>query len=431
MSFVKSPSPVTRSLLVLGLLMSLGWLTSVRAAESGGSKIIALVNSDIITDYDIENRTNFHSTNSSQPLTPELRKQIRPQVIQELIDETLQLQEMQRRGVTIGDEDIIATIASIEQDNNMPEGNLLQVLEKNQVSRDSYLRYLKSQLGWSQVVQMRSPAVSPISEAEIDNEQERLRNSYGKPESLVAEIVLLHSTPVSREEHLQQAQYLLQRLKNGADFGKLAQEFSESITGLDSGKIGWVHPKELEPEIDRVIPTLAVNQFSDVITTARGFSIIKILNRRIAMSGDPNAREVTMQRVLFKNSLKVGAVAQTVEPLSREADSLLRRQPNCDDFLAQSLKQGAVNAGRESRKLADLGTEERETVSLLEEAQVSSPIHGNLGTSLIMVCKWSGGEKMPSREQTRTNLNRARFSRQSFKLLRDLQSQAFIEFRSE
>ena len=414
----------------LALLLAMAWSTAGWGAENLGSKIIVLVNSDIITEFDVENRTNFHSTNSSKPLTPELRRQIRPQVIQELIDETLQLQEIQRRGVTIEDADIIATIDSIEKDNNIPHGNLLEILAKNNVSHEGYIRYLKSQLGWPQVVQMRSPTVSPISEAEIDKEQERLRNGFGKPEVLVAEIVLLHSSPISRQEHLEQAQYIVTRLKSGGDFAKLAQEFSESITALDSGRIGWVRPKELEPEIDRVIPTLAIDQFSEVITTSRGYSIIKILNRRLAMSGDPNSREVSLQRVLFKNPSLTAATA-TSEGLSKESEALLRKQTGCDEFLNQALQLGAVNAGRESRKLADLGSDERDALSLLEESQVSIPIQGNLGTSLLMVCQWSGGDKMPSREQIRQNLNRGRFGRQSYKLLRDLQSQAFIEFRGE
>ena len=275
--------------------------TSKTALNSTESKIVALVNADIITEYDVEAKTNFHAVNSSKPLTPELRKQLRPQIIQELIDETLQLQEIQARGISVDDTMVLQSISNIEKDNNMAPGGLLELLSKNRVPRDSYLRYVKSQLGWNQVVQMRSPSVSPVSEAEVDNEQQTLRNSFGKPESLIAEIVLLHSSPISQAEHLLQAQYLAKRLREGSDFAKMAQEFSESITAIDGGKIGWVHPKQLEPEIDKAIASLSVGQTSDVIRTARGFSIIKILNRRVGMIADPNSREVTPTANPFQN----------------------------------------------------------------------------------------------------------------------------------
>ena len=432
------PSKLRRILFILTLILSVGHAQQrLIAAETpasnpatGESKIVALVNADIITEYDVEAKTNFHAVNNTKPLTPELRRQIRPQIIQELIDETLQLQEIQARGVAVDDNSVLQSIAGIEKDNNMAAGGLLELLAKNKVPRESYIRYLKSQLGWSQVVQMRSPAVSPVSEADVDNEQQTLRNAFGKPESLIAEIVLLHSSPISQTDHLQQAQYLAKRLREGGDFAKLAEEFSESITSIDGGRIGWVHPKQLEPEIDKAISTLAVGETSDVIKTARGFSIIKILNRRVGMIADPNSRQVTLQRVLFKSTK--GANSQSdVDQMNSRIEPLLRGKNSCEEFLAAALKAGAVNAGRESRKVSDLGNDEREAVSNLEELQVSRPIRGSLGVTLIMVCQWSGGEEMPSREQIRNSLSRQRFGRQGFKILRDLQSHAFIEIRSE
>jgi peptidyl-prolyl cis-trans isomerase C len=75
------------------------------------------------------------------------------------------------------------------------------------------------------------------------------------------------------------AQALLEQLKVGADFNALAAQYD----GNSRGDLGWF-PKGylLEPAIEEAAFSLQVGEYSGVIQTSVGFSLIKVLER------DPN-----------------------------------------------------------------------------------------------------------------------------------------------
>ncbi len=47
----------------------------------------------------------------------------------------------------------------------------------------------------------------------------------------------------------QSVQRLLEQLQSGADFGSLAQEFSQDTSASNGGDIGWRRPDQVDPAI--------------------------------------------------------------------------------------------------------------------------------------------------------------------------------------
>lgn len=80
------------------------------------------------------------------------------------------------------------------------------------------------------------------------------------------------------------AQDLLQRLKNGADFAELAKVSSEDETNAKAGgDLGWLEPKALGTEFERVIQSLKLpGEISDVVESPAGFHIFKLDERKPA-----------------------------------------------------------------------------------------------------------------------------------------------------
>ena len=78
------------------------------------------------------------------------------------------------------------------------------------------------------------------------------------------------------------AEGILQRVKAGEDFAKLAQEFSEDPGSKDKGgELGWFGKGQMVPAFEEAAFKLQPGQVSDVVKSDFGFHIIKVEERRI------------------------------------------------------------------------------------------------------------------------------------------------------
>ena len=73
---------------------------------------------------------------------------------------------------------------------------------------------------------------------------------------------------------------ILKRIRSGADFAALAKQYSEDPSSKDNGGEMPAFPRgQMAPEFEAAAFSLTNNQVSDVITTAYGYHIIKLLDK--------------------------------------------------------------------------------------------------------------------------------------------------------
>lgn len=77
-----------------------------------------------------------------------------------------------------------------------------------------------------------------------------------------------------------QAQELLRRLKQGANFESLAREFSTCPSRSQGGDLGWFGPGKMVRPFEDALKTIGVGSLSDVVSTQFGYHIIKKTGRR-------------------------------------------------------------------------------------------------------------------------------------------------------
>lgn len=75
-------------------------------------------------------------------------------------------------------------------------------------------------------------------------------------------------------------------LDGGAEFVRVAQDYSEGATASEAGMSGWFGADDLLPEVADVAFTLPIGSYSDVIEARNGFHIIKVEDRRNGAIGD-------------------------------------------------------------------------------------------------------------------------------------------------
>jgi len=138
------------------------------------------------------------------------------------------------------------------------------------------------------------------------------------------------------------AEEVLKRLKDGADFGKLAKEYSEDTGSKDRGGELQPIPRGLMlaelPEFEAAAFSLATNQVSDLVTTRAGYHIIKALEKN-------PARKVELEKVA--DNIRLTLKAQEIQKRAPAYFEKLKQEAGME-ILDEKLK--AVNLPTASDK---------------------------------------------------------------------------------
>lgn len=92
----------------------------------------------------------------------------------------------------------------------------------------------------------------------------------------------------------QKAQDIYQRLKNGEDFAKLAQEFSDDkTTAPKGGVLPWFGSNRMIPEFIKEVSSIKeINQIAQPFASSYGWHIVKLLDRKDIGSYEDNVNDL-------------------------------------------------------------------------------------------------------------------------------------------
>jgi peptidyl-prolyl cis-trans isomerase SurA len=387
-------------------------------------RIAAIVNDDIISMFDLTSRVDLVIATSGLPDSPEVRARIQPQVLRGLIDERLQLQEAKKRSIAVTKTEMNNAVHVIERENHLPSGGLEKYVEGAGIRPETLMEQIRANLAWQKLISRQYRQTATVTTEQVDEELAKVNAARGKEEDRVAEILLNVNSPDEDRIVRENAQRLAEQIRKGARFDALARQFSRGATAAVGGDLGWIRPPELDPPIAAAIARLKPGEVSEPVRTIAGYHILKLVERRRAMSPDPSKVKLTLDQ-LFLPSQGDGkaaadlarAIGQTVEGcgdverVAKEARS--PRPPHLGQFT-----------------LGELSAEMRELVQPLKVGELSKPLATDGGLLMVMVCKRDEPKVgMPSREQIENGLMLQRLNMMARRHLRDLHLAAVIDVR--
>jgi len=411
-------------------LLGLGVVLALAApAWAQETRILAVVNSDIVTADDVEARLNLIMRSSGIPDTPQTRQQLSSRVLRDLIDEKLKLQEAARYKVTVGQDEIDRALANIEARNNMPKGALDDYLKSAGIPRRSLVDQIKASLIWNKVVEGRYASDVSVSDAEVNDEIARIKADFGKPQSHVAEIFLAVDNPTQDAEVKSLADRLIDQIRSGAKFPALAQQFSQLPSAATGGDIGWVTPNQFGPPLDEAIAKMKPQEISYPIRTPAGYYILYLLERQVPGQSSADDTQLSLVDVVFP--LSATATPAEEQRVMAQAQQVTDTAKSCGEMAKIARDQAPqLSSQTPEVKAGELPPEERAEALALKVGEPSKPtrIHG--GVSVLMVCdRTDPPSPVPSTDQVYDQLLHQRLDQMARRYLRDLRRSAYVDIR--
>ncbi|MDF1734214.1 MAG: peptidylprolyl isomerase [Minwuia sp.] len=410
-----------------GLLILTGNPDQGRAQQVFG--IAAVVNDEVISAFDLEERIDLVVVSANLPRTQDTRRRIRSQVLRNLTDESLQMQAARKIGVEVTNEQIDEEIANLAERNNLSVLGLTGRLEGAGVDLSTLRRQYLASIAWEQYVSARLLRTVDVSDEEIDEAIRQQEASRGQVVFNVREIILGVDRPQDEPEVRAAAERLVKQIQSGADFAALARQFSVGADAEDGGKVGWVRPAQLSDEVAAVLATLSVGQVSDPIQTPLGFTIVAVEGRRILGEEAVDSIEVELAQLLIPLGRAASDVA--VAAARSDAEAARGRIRSCAgiDQVAETI-ENAQPAQLGTLKIGDLPDEFSKAIAKLNIGDSSVPLRTAAGIHVLVICNRSQPvDATPDRAQVRNNLILSKLNQRARSALRDLRRDAIIDLR--
>jgi peptidyl-prolyl cis-trans isomerase SurA len=409
-----------RPLLALPLLLL---LAAPAAAQE--TRIAAVVNDDIVSLNDLSNRMLLVMRSSGMEDTKQNRDRVSSQVLRSLIDERLEMQEAKRLNVNVSQDEVEKALERIEQNNRMAKGALNEFLEKTGIPRAALVEQITAAMAWSKVVRNRLSQDVTISDEDIAETLNRMKENVDVPQNRVSEIFLAIDNPTQDAEVKQLADRLIEQIRGGVRFDAIARQFSQSPTAAVGGDLGWVTPHELAPALGEAIQKMKPGEMSYPIRTGGGYYMLYLLDRRVLGQPDPAQVELSLVQVTFP------APPERQQQVMTEAQQVSDSVKSCGE-LAKVGRERAPQTSREipEIKAGELPSQIRDAVLKLGVAEVSKPLALQGAVVVVMVCQRKdppGG--LPTREEVSESLARERLDTLARRYLRDLRRGAYVDIR--
>ena len=275
---------------LLGLLaiLSSAFLSAHNAQAASSVKIVAVVNGDIISSQDIQNRVNAFLMTTGIPMNDQTRNMINQRVIHAAVDEKIKLQAAEKNNIEVSDKDIDASIRTFEKNNKIPAGGLKNILKEAKVSMNSFRTQMKSDIAWLRLVRSKMRGEGTLTQKEIEKALADAKKDLSTPKYQVSEIFI-------KKEKAKDIQSLVNNLRQDNRFELYAMQFSDSASASNGGNLGWINEGKLPAPLEKAVKKLKPGQITDAVLLNDGYYILK-LNQRFDPKKDkpvyPTEKEI-------------------------------------------------------------------------------------------------------------------------------------------
>jgi peptidyl-prolyl cis-trans isomerase SurA len=225
-----------------------GFACAATAQQSGSSRvvlldrIVAVVNEDVITRRDLDDRIKVVVGQlRQQGTTPPPADVLQKQVLERMIYAHVQLQFAKETGLRVDDGQLDKALARIAEDNKISLATMRETLEKDGVSFAKFREDIRDEITMSRLREREVDNKITVADSEVDNlltatQQEGKLEEYNVSHILIR--VPEQASPEQISDRRARAEQALAQINSGADFRQVAASFSEAPDAIQGGPWG-------------------------------------------------------------------------------------------------------------------------------------------------------------------------------------------------
>lgn len=272
-------------------------------------RVVAVVNNDVIPLYELNQaaRPYIERIKSSQYPNDVQRKllfEVRQKVLDELINEKLTDQELQRLKISVSEKEVDNTIERMKEAQSMTDEKLRQLLNQEGMTMEEYRQNAKKQLLRARLVtrEVRSKVV--ITQEDIKTYYENHRAEYAGEKKYHLRNIYIRIPTYASEEDRSMARRAMENIALELEGGKRFESFAETSFDApavaEGDDLGFFKLDELAPQLQDAIKNKKAGEFTQILEADFGYQIVYI--EEIVESGGKSLEEASpeIQDKLYK-----------------------------------------------------------------------------------------------------------------------------------
>lgn len=420
---------IIRAMCLMMLISASSW-----AQEVPLDRVAVIVNQGVILESEIQSliddvKRNAEANNQSLPSD----RALRTQAIERLIVKSLQMQMAERMGIQISDPQLDQTISNIAASQGGTVEQLRAEVLKDGVSYDDYREDVRQELIISEVRRANVRRRIYITEQEVNSLVKMIEQQGAEQAEYDLGHILIGLPPEATDKDVadarDRAEKVLDLLKSGSDFAKIAIASSSGSEALEGGDMGWMNINAMPTLFAEAVQGKSKDDLIGPIRSGAGFHILKIIDTRgieKVTVEEVNARHILIKPsiILSEDKAKQMLVDFKKKLQSGEADFAALAKEYSEDP-GSALRGGELGWADPSNYVPEF----KDALAQLQPGEYSEPVRTVHGWHLIQLIDRRIDDATEKRKEDKAYqliFNR-KFSEETETWLREMRDSAYIE----
>jgi len=266
-------------------------IATLAFSQEINDRVIAMVNNSVITMSDLvtEGGDDVVGDPNRMLANGKTVGETRDIVLEQIILKMLFNQTVEDYGISVSEKQINAAIENQMKMLGLDKQGFTASLAKENMTFTGYKKEVEYQLKKQLLIEQKFDKHILVTDEELNKYFSDHKAEYADlKEYRMSEIALpipADASDATRDEVIKKAKDIRSALLKGADFTAMAKEYSAAPDAEKGGDMGFINPKDFDPNLLAFVRTLKVGEVSEVIPTSIAAFIFKITETRPISGG--------------------------------------------------------------------------------------------------------------------------------------------------
>lgn len=245
---------------------------------STNSKIVASVENQIISSYELKNKIKTILFLSNQNLNQENINLTKRPALEKLIDYKLKENQIKKFNIQSNyNNQINNYLNNLSLKYKTDINGVKKIFKNNSLDFELHLNEIETEFKWQKLIYNRFKNKVFIDKNEVDNDLNNfIKTQNNFKEYKLAEIEIPLKNNSEDKKTILEVNNQIQKI----GFKEAAIKYSISTSSLEGGDIGWISSKSLSNEILSIVDQMKVGSVSKPIVQTNTLTLIKLLDKR-------------------------------------------------------------------------------------------------------------------------------------------------------